>query len=165
MELKKFEQAIRDLAGNVENAYWDLYLAYRNFDAKNRAYQASQNIYQRVTAQADAGRRGAADAFQSRWQRDFFLNEVESAITGTRRDGTRTNNGSGGGTLLTNSGLFQAERRLRLLLGLPSSDGQFLRPRRTANDGPHKILLGRGGHGSHEPAGRTARREADGSQV
>ncbi|MCA9211652.1 MAG: TolC family protein [Planctomycetales bacterium] len=126
VELKRFEKAIRDLASNVENAYWDLYLAYRNFDAKNTAYRASSDVYDKVAAQANAGRRGAAEAIQAKWQRDFFLNEVEAAITGTRRDGTRTT--SNGGMLITTSGLFQAERRLRLLLGLPSSDGRFARP-------------------------------------
>ena len=126
VELKNFEKAIRDLASNVENAYWDLYLAYRSYDAKNEAYKSSSEIYDKVAAQAKAGRRGAAEAFQARWQRDFFLNEVESAITGSRRDGTRT--GSNGGSLNVTPGLFQAERRLRLLLGLPSSDGRFVRP-------------------------------------
>ena len=128
VELRKFERAIRDLASNVENAYWDLYLSYRVFDAKNKAYAASQDIYKKVAAQANAGRSSTAESLQARWQRDFFLSEVETSITGSRREGTRTNNGSGGGSLLTNSGLFQAERRLRLLLGLPSSDGLFLRP-------------------------------------
>lgn len=126
VELKKFEKAVRDLASNIENAYWDLYLAYRHYDAKNTAYNASRGIYGKVAAQAKAGRRGAAEALQARWQRDFFLNEVENAITGSRRDGTRTS--SNGGALTTTPGLFQAERRLRLLLGLPSSDGRFVRP-------------------------------------
>ncbi len=34
ISLTDFEAGLRDLVSNVENAYWDLYFAYRDLDAK-----------------------------------------------------------------------------------------------------------------------------------
>jgi len=53
---------------------------------------------------------------------------VLNSLSGRLTDGTRTNNGSAGGTFQGTGGVYTAERRLRLLLGLPISDGQILRP-------------------------------------
>jgi len=43
-------------------------------------------------------------------------------------EGTRTDNGSRGGTFRASGGVHVTERRLRLLMGLPPSDGRLLRP-------------------------------------
>ncbi len=34
ISIAEFEAGVRDLVSNVENAYWDLYFAYRDLDAK-----------------------------------------------------------------------------------------------------------------------------------
>ena len=57
-----------------------------------------------------------------------FQEEVENALAGRLLDGTRDNNGSGGGTFRGGGGVQVAERRLRLLMGLPPSDGRLIRP-------------------------------------
>ncbi len=49
-------------------------------------------------------------------------------------DGTRTNNGSTGGTFRANGGVRIAERRLRLLVGMPINSQQLIRPSDTPTD-------------------------------
>ena len=130
VELAEFEIAVRNLVNNVENAYWDLYFAYRDLDAKTKARDATLDTWRRVRALYDAGRRGG-EAFkeaQAREQYFRFQEEVENALSGRLIDGTRTGNGSSGGTFRANGGVHVAERRLRLLIGLPPSDGRLLRP-------------------------------------
>ncbi|MCG8449211.1 MAG: TolC family protein [Pirellulales bacterium] len=130
VELADFEFAVRDLVSNVENAYWDLYFAYRDLDAKMKARDAALDTWRRVRALYDAGRRGG-EAFkeaQAREQYFRFQEEVENALSGRLIDGTRTYNGSDGGTFRANGGVHVAERRLRMLMGLPPSDGRLMRP-------------------------------------
>ena len=130
VELADFELAVRDLISNIENAYWDLYFAYRDLDAKIEARDAALETWRGVKARFDAGRRGG-EAFkeaQAREQYFRFQEEVENALSGRLIDGTRTGNGFGGGTFRANVGVHVAERRLRLLVGLPPSDGRLLRP-------------------------------------
>ena len=130
VELADFEMAVRDLVSNVENAYWDLYFAYRDLDAKIRARDAALETWRGVRARYDAERRGG-EAFkeaQAREQYFRFQEEVENALTGRLTDGTRTGNGFSGGTFRANVGVHVAERRLRMLIGLPPSDGRLIRP-------------------------------------
>jgi outer membrane protein TolC len=130
IELADFEIAVRDLVSNVENAYWDLYFAYRDLDAKVKARNAALDTWRRVRALYDAERKGG-EAFkeaQAREQYFRFQEEVENALTGRLIDGTRTDNGFAGGTFRANGGVHVAERRLRFLMGLPPSDGRLLRP-------------------------------------
>ena len=130
VELADFEIAVRDLVSNIENAYWDLYFAYRDLDAKIDARDAALETWRRVHALYEAGRRGgeAEKEAQAREQFFRFQEEVENALSGRMIDGTRTGNGSGGGTFRANGGVHVAERRLRMLMGLPPSDGRLLRP-------------------------------------
>ncbi len=130
VELADFEMGVRDLVSNIENAYWDLYFAYRDLDAKIAARDATLDTWRRVHALYESGRRGgeAEKEAQAREQFFRFQEEVQNALSGRMVDGTRTGNGSGGGTFRANGGVHVAERRLRLLMGLPPSDGRMLRP-------------------------------------
>jgi hypothetical protein len=56
------------------------------------------------------------------------VEEAQNALHGKLIDGTRTNNGSTGGTFRGTGGIYVVERRLRLLTGLPISDGRLIRP-------------------------------------
>jgi outer membrane protein TolC len=130
VELADFEIAVRDLVSNVENAYWDLYFAYRDLDAKVKARDAALDTWRRVRALYEADRKGG-EAFkeaQAREQYFRFQQEVENALTGRLIDGTRTDNGFSGGTFRPNGGVHVAERRLRMLVGLPPTDGRLMRP-------------------------------------
>lgn len=128
--LTDFEIAVRDLMSNVENAYWDLYFGYRDLDAKIKARDAALDTWRKIYALYEAGRRGgeAEKEAQAREQYFRFQEEVQNALSGILVDGTRTGNGSMGGTFRANGGVLVAERRLRLLMGLPPSDGALLRP-------------------------------------
>ncbi|MEO0528940.1 MAG: TolC family protein [Planctomycetota bacterium] len=130
ISLAQFELAVRDLVANVENAYWDLYFAYRDLDAKKRARDYALETYQVVAAQASGGRdEGTAEnlgqALEQYWR---FESDVVNAQTGRLIDGTRTNNGSLGGTGRSPVGVRLAERRLRLIIGMPINSGAVLRP-------------------------------------
>ena len=130
IELADFEMGVRDLVSNIENAYWDLYFSYRDLDAKIAARDAALDTWRRIHALYEAGRRGgeAEKEAQSREQFFRFQEEVQNGLSGRLVDGTRTGNGSGGGTFRGNGGVHVAERRLRRILGLPPSDGRLLRP-------------------------------------
>jgi hypothetical protein len=128
--LTDFELGIRDLASNVENAYWDLYFAYRDLDAKVLARDNALESWRRTNALNLKGRRGgeAEKEAQVRQQYFQFQEEVENAWNGRLLDATHTDDGSGGGTFRGIGGVRVAERRLRRLLGLPISDGRLIRP-------------------------------------
>jgi outer membrane protein TolC len=130
ISLADFEAGVRDFTSNVENAYWDLYLAYRELDAKVRARDSALESWRRVHALYEAGRAGgeAEKEAEAREQYFRFQEEVQNSLAGRLIDGTQTYNGSSGGTQRQIQGVRVAERRLRLLMGLPISDGQLLRP-------------------------------------
>ncbi len=130
ISLADFEMGVRDLISNVENAYWDLFFAYRDLDAKKGARDAALESWQRVHALYVAGRRGgeAEREAEAREQYFRFEEEVKNALTGRLVEGTQTNNGSSGGTFRGTGGVHLAERRLRLVLGVPINDGRLIRP-------------------------------------
>ncbi len=128
--LADFELSVRNFVSDVENAYWDLYFAYRDLDAKLAARDAALETWQRIKALYDRGRRGgeAEKEAQAREQYFRFQEEAQNALHGRLVDGTRTNNGSTGGTFRGTGGVYVTERRLRLMVGLPISDGRLIRP-------------------------------------
>jgi outer membrane protein TolC len=129
VELADFEIAVRDLVSNVENAYWDLYFAYRDLDARIAARDASLDTWRRIHALYQAERRGgeAEKEAQAREQYYRFQEDVQNALSGRLNGGTSVNNGSSGGTFRAGGGVQVAERRLRMLIGLPPSDGRLIR--------------------------------------
>ena len=129
VELTDFELAVRDLVSNVENAYWDLYFSYRDLDAKIAARDSSLTTWRSVHANYESRRKGgeADKEAQAREQFYRFQEEVQNALAGRLVDGTSVNNGSSGGTFRGGGGVHVAERRLRMLVGLPPSDGRLIR--------------------------------------
>ena len=128
--LADFELGVRNFASDVENTYWDLYFAYRDLDAKVSARNAALDTWRRIHALYERGRRGgeAEKEAQAREQYFRFQEDAQNSLQGKLVDGTRTNNGSTGGTFRGTGGVFVVERRLRLLIGLPISDGRLIRP-------------------------------------
>lgn len=125
ISLTEFEIGLRNLVSNVENAYWDLYFAYRDLDARIAARDAALQIWRRVSAVQ--GRDASREA-QAREQYYRLQEEVQNALSGRPGDGTSTNNGTTGGTFRGAGGVLYCERRLRLLLGVPLRDDQLIRP-------------------------------------
>lgn len=130
ISLGEFEIAVRDMVSDVENAYWDLYFGYRDLDAKIMARDSALETWRRIHALYVNGRRGgeAEKEAQAREQYFRYQAEVENALSGRLLNGTHTNNGSQGGTFQSNHGVYIAERRLRMLMGLPINDGRLIRP-------------------------------------
>jgi outer membrane protein TolC len=123
-----FEIAMREYLSNVENAYWDLYFAYRDLDAKIAARDAALDTWRRLDAQA--GKLPGSESFrlaQAREQYFKFEQDVQNALTGRRVEGTRSYNGSTGGTFRGGGGVYLSERRLRLLIGISATDGRVVR--------------------------------------
>lgn len=123
-----FEAAIRDYVSNVTNAYWDLYFCYRDLDARGRAMKRSLEVWNRIKAKQDSDMEAGASEALAREQYYRFKAEVDEALTGRIAQGTQNRNGSTGGTVRGSSGVQVAERRLRLLTGMPITDGTLLRP-------------------------------------
>ncbi len=123
-----FEISVRDYVSNVENAYWDLYFAYRDLDARIRAMNRALEAWNRVKAKADHDLESDARVALASEQYYRFKDEVLEAITGRVVQGTQNRNGSTGGTLRGSSGVQVAERRLRFLIGMPINEDALLRP-------------------------------------
>lgn len=126
----EFEIALRDYLSNIENAYWDLHFAYRDLASKVDLRDLALEVYGLYKNRVDSGV-NTEEKFrlaQVREQYYRFQEDVQNTLTGRRIDLTRTNNGSVPGTFRTGSGVYLAERRLRLLLGVPTSDSRLIRP-------------------------------------
>ena len=130
--LADFETRIRDLVSDVENTYWDLYFAYRDLEAKIDARNGAYEIWQNL--EANRAEKSAAIIGQAKEQYYRFAVEVEEAIHGRLNEGTRTNNGSSSGTFRRTGGVRTAERRFRLITGMPLNDHRLVLPADIPND-------------------------------
>ena len=121
----EFEIGLRDFLSNVVNAYWDLYFAYRDLDAKVKARDAALDVWQKYAADKNQ----SEDRILLAHEQYLRLDElVQNSLTGKQNFGTRTNNGTQGGTFQPTTGVHVAERRLRLLMGMPITDRRLIRP-------------------------------------
>lgn len=123
-----FTIGLTDFISNVENAYWDLYLAYRELDARKKAMEQSLVVWNEMKSNKNKTSIDAASEALARQQYYQLKAEVDEALSGRILPGTQIRNGSTGGTLQAGGGVLAAERRLRLLTGLPAADGSLIRP-------------------------------------
>lgn len=126
--LAEFQIALRDYISNVENAYWELYFAYRDLDAKLTARDASLEIWQRIRTLQESQRVRGENEARAREQYYRFQSEVQNTLVGRLWEPTRTGNGTTGGTFRGVMGVHVAERNLRLLIGINLADGRLIRP-------------------------------------
>ena len=126
--LADFESGVRNLVSEIENAYWDLYFAYRDFAVKRQARDHALRTYTAIQEKYEGKIAGESEVQQALEQYWRFEAEMLDSLNGRLIDGTRTFNGSSGGTFRSQGGVRLAERRLRLLLGLAINDGSLLRP-------------------------------------
>nr|WP_161501464.1 TolC family protein [Rhodopirellula sp. SM50] len=132
----QLEIALRDYLSDVENAYWDLHFAYADLEVKQQARDRSLNTY--LLLKARQGLPGAEDdkLAQAKEQYFRFEQDVQNSLAGRLVVGTRTFNGSGGGTFQGTGGVYVNERRLRLIMGLPINDGRLIHPTSPPTDAP-----------------------------
>ncbi len=100
-----FEIAVRNQLLDVENTYWDLQCAYRNFETAKQGRDAVQRTWQRAFEKAKVTG-GVQQEAQSREQYLFFRAQLESSL----------------------ATLLETEARLRWLMGLAPTDGRLVRP-------------------------------------
>ena len=111
--LADFEAAVRNLTRDVEQAYWELYFAYRDIDIKNRARDAALKTWEQRKRRVDAGLSRIDEEAQARQQYYQFEQQVIDALSGNQ---------------LGQTGVLGAERQLRRLLGMVNNDGALIRP-------------------------------------
>ncbi len=128
MNAADFEKNIRNYISDVVNAYWDLYYAYRDLDAKQVAFERSRETWQAYQAMQTANLQGGASEALAREQFYRFQSELQDSITGRAGQRTQIGNGASGGVFRGTNGVQLAERRLRLLIGVPITEHELFRP-------------------------------------
>lgn len=106
LTIADFEASVRNLVKDVEDTYWDLYLAYRNYHTAKTAYESALSTWDVADKKQQAGTLTIGEVGQIRDQ--LFAAETAS-------DNSR-------------SSIYTTELRLRRLMGLPVNDGTILRP-------------------------------------
>ncbi len=138
----EFETGLRDFVSDVTNAYWELTYAYRNLNAKRQARDRALVVAEAFRDRA-AGM-GGSDAEKEALVREQyfrFQEEVEEALAGRPIEFTFTGAGRGGGTFRGGGGVQTADRRLRLLMGVPLNDDRVLRPLDEGPAVPAEVLF------------------------
>ncbi len=128
ISVAEFRRDTRNFISNVINAYWDLAYAYRDADARAEALERSRLTWRSYEAQKTSNRRGGSAEALAREQYYRFQSEYQDAVAGKLVQRTQVNNSTSGGTFSGIGGVLASERRLRLLIGLPVSEGVLLRP-------------------------------------
>lgn len=108
LTLADFEGGIRNLMRDTEQAYWELYFAYRDLAARKQGLESARGTWARIKELQRVSVAGGEqqEEAQARSQYFQFRAEVELAVTE----------------------LFRAESRLRYIMGLSVSDGRLIRP-------------------------------------
>lgn len=106
-QIANLESTLQNMVTNLEVRYWDLYLAYRNFEAAKTGRDAALETYRIVKDQYDEDANvNIQNLAQAEEQYLFFEAQVIDAY----------------------NSLLNAEGQLRYLMGWSSTDGRFLRP-------------------------------------
>lgn len=102
-----FEMSVRNTLRDVEETYWDLYLAYRTYDTNVEARNSFLRSWRFAHANKGAGKFSDLDELQSRQAYFQGRATVEDSL----------------------QNLYNIETQLRRLCGLPSADGRVIRPK------------------------------------
>ncbi|MEM6366353.1 MAG: TolC family protein, partial [Planctomycetota bacterium] len=116
ISIAEYEIQVRNLVRDVENAYWDLYVGYRNVATsivgRNSAIATAQ--FARLALENGTGTQ--QELSQAVGQYYGFRRQLEAAIAGSNVLGS------------DRFGVYGNERRLRELLGISPTDGRLIRP-------------------------------------
>ncbi len=106
--LNDFEGGVRNLMHDVEDAYWELYFAYRDLEARKMGRDSALETWKKTAALYRTGSRGGSADREAEARSQYFLfrSQVEQALTD----------------------VFKDENRLRYIMGLSMSDGRLIRP-------------------------------------
>jgi outer membrane protein TolC len=103
-----FEARIQDLVREIGDLYWDLYLAYHEYEAEAEVRDKSQQTWDTVRSRLEAGIEGGSAAEEAQAADTYYDSELRAE------------------TALGN--VYLTETRLRRLLGVSVQDGQLIRP-------------------------------------
>jgi len=117
ISLMDFEIQVRNMIHDVEDLYWELYLAYQNYHSLVMSRNAALKLWQTVKARFAEGLEKGGRAEESQAREAYFeaRARVESALGGPA--------GRGG-----EQGIYGVELQLRRICGLPANDGKIIRP-------------------------------------
>lgn len=128
ISMSTFDASVRDFISNIENAYWDLYFAYRELDAQIDSRDAAAAVLKNTEAQATEQKISGLTLAGAKEQYLRFESAIIESLEGRPIEGTQSRSGSSGGTFRRTVGVRVAERRLRFLIGMSITDGQLLQP-------------------------------------
>ena len=103
-----FEAAVTLMLKDVEDLYWELYLAYRQFDADEANRKQSQAMWQKVKVLRDLGADGGGAIAEAQVRENYF--DARARTESSLAD------------------LYVLENQFRRLLGMPVNDGKIIRP-------------------------------------
>lgn len=130
ISLLDFESAVRGVLIDVERAYWDLALSYRDLDAKIAARNATLETWRLIHKKLQIGMAGADEEAEARAREQYYLlqAQVENAYSGAPPVSAALGSTVGNAVIGNSAGVLGNERRLRQLLGLPPTDDRLIRP-------------------------------------
>ena len=108
ISLADFEGGVRNLASDVENAYWELSFAWRNLETSNTALASARETWKKTYLLYQVGTRGGEAAQEAQAREQYFQFKATTQA-------------------LLNE-LLRAENRLRYVMGISTSDGRLIRP-------------------------------------
>lgn len=108
ISIADFELNVTNMVRDVEDLYWELYLAYRTYDAELSARNAALQFWRTTKRRMEVGARKGAVVDEVQARENYFSSRmrVENAL----------------GTL------YASEGALRRMLSLPVNDGRIIRP-------------------------------------
>jgi len=120
--LADFESQVRNLVSQVEDAYWDLYYAYRVLDTAIAGRDRALQTWRAINAKFQVGSADGTPDVEANALEQYYTFQVavETALNGVRIPA------AAGATF--QPGIFSREATLRLMLGLPPNDGRLIRP-------------------------------------
>lgn len=116
IQLHEFETNIRNLVKSVEDAYWDLYVSYRNYEAAKVSQAKALDLWRVAQAKAKLGNVPPKTEAQARALFHQFRGQVHTSLVGSTVPGSDP------------LGLYGREQVLREKLGWAAQDGQMIRP-------------------------------------
>lgn len=104
--IRVFEQAVQTMLRDVESAYWQLGFTYYDLYSREVGLEQALATWRKVRAEVEVGRSAIPDLAQAREQFEFFRADRLNALTR----------------------VLQAERNLRLAMGIPPEDDRQIVP-------------------------------------
>ena len=116
ISIAQLERNVTSYVNDVITSYWQLYFAYRNFEATKTARDGAQDTWNTVKARFENDLPGGEADREAQAREQFFVfqGQLIAALNGDSLNGS--------------TGILQAEADLRRLIGLPQNDGRLIEP-------------------------------------